>query len=560
VDRLCWIVPRDSLRLQAEEAFADPAWRSALDHGVSVRAADNSPDLCRGLQGYITTYQGIAAQPDLHLTEHRRHRYLLVVDEVHHLPSLAETDPLAPDDEAAWSRAILPLLEAARIRLLLSGTLERADGKAVLWLPYKPGQVARTREVDLDAPGWAVVGYSRAQALAEKAVLPVDFGALDGEAEWLDEERRRLGPHRISGPAEVARPALFTALRTGFARDLLRRAFAATRDLRATRRERLGIPPGDTAMGLGKLLVVAPDQANARKYLDWLRAWVPRSQAEHTVRIATADERDAHATLAAFRLRPEPSILVTCAMAYEGLDAPSVAVCAALTHIRSRAWLEQMIARATRVDPAAGPYQDQTALVLHPDDLLFRRFRERIEREQGTLARYRKPRRQGELPIDDGRERAEPIVPLASNATALRWARLAPGPDFAAARSEQVLNRQADLLEVPSRREREMRMQLGRMVAAQVIEDEGMLRIPKGAGAHHAYSAALKRVMRKGRAEMSLAELEAAIAWLERNRISDHLHLLQGDAKYAWTARQRRLDLGSAGRPSRGARTAGPAA
>ena len=83
------------------------------------------------------------------------------------------------------------------------------------------------------------------------------------------------------------------------------------------------------------------------------------------------------------------------------------------------------------------------------------------------------------------------------------------------------------------------------MVAAQVVEDEGMLRIPKGAGGHHAYSAALKRVMQKGRAVMSLAELEATIAWLERNRLSDHLHLLQGDAKYAWTARQRRLDLGS---------------
>jgi hypothetical protein len=219
-----------------------------------------------------------------------------------------------------------------------------------------------------------------------------------------------------------------------------------------------------------------------------------------------------------------------------------------------------MIARATRVDPAAGPYQDQTALVLHPDDLLFRRFQERIEREQGTLARYRKPRRQGELPIDDGRERVEPIVPLASNATALHWARLAPGPDFAAARSEQVLNQQPDLLEVPSRRERELRMQVGRMVAAQVIEDEGMLRIPKGGGAHHAYSAALKRVMRKGRAEMSLAELEAAIAWLERNRIADHLHLLQGDVKYAWTARQRRLDFGLGGRPSRGTRTASPSA
>ena len=347
VERVCWIVPRDSLRLQAEEAFADPTWRDALNHAVSVRAAENAPDPCRGLQGWITTYQGVAAAPELHLAEFRRHRTLLVVDEVHHLP--AEAIPDAPE-EAAWSRAILPLLETAAVRLLLSGTLERADGRPILWLRYRKGQGVRTREVDLAAPGFAVIGYSRAQALAEKAVLPVDFGALDGEAEWLDEERRRTGPHPVSGPPEVGRAALFTALRTGFARDLLRRAFAATRDLRAERRARLGLPANETAMGLGKLLVVAPDQENARRYLDWLREWLPRGQAEIAARIATSDERDAQEVLAAFRLRPEPSVLVTVAMAYEGLDAPSVSVCAALTHIRSRAWLEQMIARATRVD------------------------------------------------------------------------------------------------------------------------------------------------------------------------------------------------------------------
>ena len=50
VDRVCWIVPRESLRLQAEEAFADPAWRSAIGHAVSVRGADYGSDMCRGLQ------------------------------------------------------------------------------------------------------------------------------------------------------------------------------------------------------------------------------------------------------------------------------------------------------------------------------------------------------------------------------------------------------------------------------------------------------------------------------------------------------------------------------
>src|ERR671918_547745 len=122
VERICWVVPRDSLRLQAEEAFADPVWRAVLGHALSVRAADNEPDPSRGLAGYITTYQAIAAAPDLHLAELRRHRTLLVVDEVHHLPTLSEYEPAAPqspgqasgrsEDASAWSRALLPLLES----------------------------------------------------------------------------------------------------------------------------------------------------------------------------------------------------------------------------------------------------------------------------------------------------------------------------------------------------------------------------------------------------------------------------------------------------------------
>ena len=36
VERICWAVPRDSLRLQAEEAFADPYWRGALNHKPST--------------------------------------------------------------------------------------------------------------------------------------------------------------------------------------------------------------------------------------------------------------------------------------------------------------------------------------------------------------------------------------------------------------------------------------------------------------------------------------------------------------------------------------------
>ncbi|MDT8266640.1 restriction endonuclease subunit R, partial [Roseomonas sp. DSM 102946] len=305
---------------------------------------------------------------------------------------------------------------------------------------------------------------------------------------------------------------------------------------------------------LGKLLVVAPDQSCARLYLDMLRRWVPARQAEN-LRLATSDERDAHETLAAFRLRPEPSILVTVAMAYEGLDAPEVAVVAALTHIRSRPWLEQMVARATRVDHQAGPYEEQQALVFHPDDPFFGQFRWRMEEEQGTRARAAKPPRQGVLPLwlkemrEDARER-EGIVPLESNALALRLSTLRPGPDLAQRRPE-FSEPQQELFEAPSVAERRLRARVGELVAAQVVEDEGALHAPRGQGTYHAYNAALKRVLgNKGRAEMTLPELEAAVSWLERNRLSDHLHLLAGDHRYDWAARQRQDWRPPVGRPA----------
>ena len=56
--------------------------------------------------------------------------------------------------------------------------------------------------------GWSC--YSRKQTLIDKAVLPVTFYALDGEASWRDETRVALGRHQLgnSHPDETTRPAL----------------------------------------------------------------------------------------------------------------------------------------------------------------------------------------------------------------------------------------------------------------------------------------------------------------------------------------------------------------
>ena len=324
--------------------------------------------------------------------------------------------------------------------------------------------------------------------------------------------------------------------------------------------------------------------------------------------LATSSERDAHETIAAFRLLTSPSILVTVAMAYEGLDAPEVAVIGCLTHIRSRPWLEQMIARATRVDPHAGPVGEQRALVFHPDDPLFASFRRKVETEQGTRSRPMKGRPERyELPLwvaaelaEQRAEREPEIVPIESRALGMWFGTLAPGPEMREAdETQDKTGRSASqargagrtltptpppsLLPTPSRRERELRMRLADAVAAQAVEDEASERAtweaqvrrrsrrsaapsaspdaptdlfgapvpaPKrrherptrqlAFGPHraHRYNAILKRALGKARGEMMIAELEAALAWLERNRLVDHAHLLEGDERYAWAVRQ----------------------
>jgi hypothetical protein len=62
----------------------------------------------------------------------------------------------------------------------------------------------------------------------------------------------------------------------------------------------------------------------------------------------------------------------------------------------------------------------------------------------------------------------------------------------------------------------------------------------------------------KSRAQMTLAELQAAMGWLERNRLAEHLHLLDVDARYAWSVRKRQEWRPPVGRPDRRGGTPAP--
>ena len=126
VERVCWIVPRDSLRLQTKEALAEPAWGDALRHDVSIRAADNHPTLPRA--------GGLC-----HDLPSRRRRAEALPRRFPASPFSARAGRGAPSSIACGRRGRMELRRPApggnrRAHLLLSGTLEFADARVILYI------------------------------------------------------------------------------------------------------------------------------------------------------------------------------------------------------------------------------------------------------------------------------------------------------------------------------------------------------------------------------------------------------------------------------------------
>ena len=120
-----------------------------------------------------------------------------------------------------------------------------------------------------------------------------------------------------------------------------------------------------------KMLVVAPNIEIAKAYHSHL------ADCGYETRIATSEDTPlARRNLDDFK-RGSYRVLVTVAMAYEGLNVPEVAVICCLSHIRSVPWLEQCFARANRL--ALGK---KRAIVFAPADWAFKKAVGMIKREE----------------------------------------------------------------------------------------------------------------------------------------------------------------------------------
>jgi superfamily II DNA or RNA helicase len=474
-DRIAWVVPRRSLQEQAEAEFATGRSRQLLGHNHLIRKTTGEPDPCRGLSGFVTTYQAIGANNYFLTDEFRDRRYVLILDEPHHV-----------EEGGAWDRALAPLVKRAALTVYMSGTLERGSNKEhIAFLPYieRPeGDV-----VDLTGRnGCAVIQYSRSDALLDKAILPIHFELLDGTSHWIGRDGKQYST-RLSEAYKDTNDALYTALKTQFGFHLLDECLGHWQSYKMDHPR-------------SKMLVVTANIEDARKYLEHLQ------EKGIYAEIATSDDSSKAATnINHFKRHGHRAVdvLVTVAMAYEGLDVPAVTHIACLTHIRSKPWIEQMIARATRFDHQAGPWEQQMAFIYVPDDRLMNGIIGRMQHEQFLAVKARLER--DEMEELEQLDKPEPgerrsITALGSEGLTRRWSRVGSG---------HVVETATPALEIrtPSQMEAELRERIQdycKHVDALFFDRQ--------------WGEANKRVVKtfgQSRANMPLDKLQRVMVWLE---------------------------------------------
>lgn len=353
--KLLWFVPRLSLRKQAMINLQK-------DFGITVRDSGNDLNPSRGTRGCVVTHQSLTQEPRLwwDFVKAERSRVIVVVDECHH----AKIERNGQPSQLAAALAGMD----ADIWLNMTGTLETSDGCAIHGMRYRDCEDGLI--VDCERSADHFIRYDRQSALREQALVPIEFHHNDGPVEW-----QRLGELATCGGrlSDVNRKqegeAIYTALRTGLAAQLFSGGIAHWRS--HPRR--------------GKLIVCVHSQQAAEQYVRILR--------EQGIRTALAinDNPDASVELDGFRDDDNVLAMVTCAMAYEGLDVPSATHLICLTHIRSVPWIEQMLGRVWRKDKGK-----TTCYAFVPDDPKMNRVIEKIKAEEPALIPF------SDLPSDRG--------------------------------------------------------------------------------------------------------------------------------------------------------------
>lgn len=349
-DAILWVVPRSSLQDQGERGFIDPFFRKMFQHEFIIRSSTNEVNPRRGTNGFATTYQAIAIDDkQTVLNEVSTCRYIIILDEFQFL-----------EVDSPWHKSIDPIIKKCKYVVKMTGTLGRGDKKPIAYINY-----SKNKPVFPEGYNTRLITYTRTDALKEQAILPIEFHLHDGDFKWKTAEgkHKKVSSFNKAFSSKMQSESLYTALHSEFAKEMIN---DCVKHWYKTRR----FNPR------AKLLVITADIESAKLVSDHLK------QINVNSKIATSHKNvDAIENIKAFK-GPYLDCLVTIAMAYVGLDVPSVTHECVLTNIRAKEWIEQMVARGVRIDKSAGPYENQMCYVFAPADKMFRKVVDMIEKEQ----------------------------------------------------------------------------------------------------------------------------------------------------------------------------------
>lgn len=314
-DRVLVVAPSRNLKKQ---------WMRALaGFGIQLNPEYEKDKILRsGFHGYAVTYQGIFEDEDRDniLDWAKRHRTLLVCDEIHHA-----------GHEKAWGRQLIKIGDASVFKLGLSGTPFRSDKTAIPFVTYQ------------DNSSIADFSYTYGDALrdsqppAKPFIRSIVFPAVDGEFEWFDE----AGDHSVTFedelPEREARRRLSASMNMdgGWLKNVLGRANDRLTEIRQGFDETRAVP---NAAGL----VTCIDIPHAERVAEYLR-----KVTGEPVTLVHSDDAESSALIDRFRDGTDRWI-VSVRMVSEGVDIPRIQVLVYATTILSRLFFIQFAGRALR--------------------------------------------------------------------------------------------------------------------------------------------------------------------------------------------------------------------
>lgn len=346
VDLVVVVAPTETLRVQ---------WVSdAKDHGVILERY-NSKDLQEAMldgkdesvYGIVTTYQQVAAIPDVFESFSNQNRTMLVADEIHHCA-----------EHLSWGDALRIGFNPARKRLVLSGTPFRTDSGLMPFI-MKSNGAGQLVVRDPDA------FYNYGMACNDRVCRVVTFPLIDANIRFEDDDgtwehllsEEDLEPKFTN---RMYRAALHPE-RCDFSRVLLQAAWDKLKEVRAKEQK-------DAAM-----LVIAKDNEHA----DLLQGILHAISGVKPV-VVNSDRANSADKIRRFKKSKQP-IIIAVKMFSEGVDAPRIRVIAFLTMIKTEMWFRQIVGRASRMqDTVPG---DQLSYMFIPAIPLFKRMARAVEQE-----------------------------------------------------------------------------------------------------------------------------------------------------------------------------------